>query len=124
MPFLGYKKFEFSDVHKYSKGSLNKDSSVIILRIRNVSKHQVNHNLPRIDRCCKSSGWDKDLKHLDKQLLANDLTERISCNISKKSFIKDYVMKRKVVILNNCSDSWEARKWTFKGLARLPFADC
>ena len=115
MLFSGYKKFEFSDVHKYSKGSVNKDSSVIILRIRNVSKHQVSHNLPRIDRCCKSSGWDKDLKHLDKNLMANDLTERISCNISKNSFIKDYVMKRKVVILNNCSDSWEARKWTFKG---------
>ena len=115
MLFLGYKHFEFSDLLKYSKVSLNKDSSVVILRIRNVSKHQVTHNLPQIDRCCKSSGWDKDLKHLDKQLMANDLTERISCNISKKSFIKDYVMKRKVVILNNCSDSWEARKWTFKG---------
>ena len=119
---LGLKHFEFADFQPSNNG-LNDGSNLIIIRIRNVRTHLVTHNLPRIDRCCKSSGWEKDVRDLNNhffrmKFLQNFKTERTSCNISKKSFVNDYIMKRKFVILSNCSDSWEARKWTFKGFVQ------
>ena len=120
--FVGLRNFDFADFQP-SNNKLDEDSSLIILRIRNVRGHQVTHSLPRIDRCCKSSGWKKDVLDLNNYFfrmhsLQNFKTERTSCNISKNSFANDYIMKRKFVILSNCSDSWEARKWTFKGFVK------
>ena len=118
---LGLKNFEFADFQP-NRNRLDEGSNVIMLRIRNVRRHQVTHNLPRIDRCCKSSGWEKDLRDLNNRFFRlkfrHKSTERIPCTTSKKSFVNDYIMKRKFVILSNCSDSWEARKWTFKGFVQ------
>ena len=115
---LGLRNFDFADFQP-SRNRLDEGSNVIMLRIRNVRRHQVTHNLPRIDRCCKSSGWEKDLRDLNnlffRMKFLHKSTERIPCTTSKESFVNDYIMKRKFVILSNCSDSWEARKWTFKG---------
>ena len=112
--FLECNKFEFSDIHQ-NHNDIAKASNIVILRIRNITKDQVTHSLPLIDRCCKSSGWDQDVNQLNRKFIIKDSISRIPCNISKRAFLKDYVMKRNCVILSNCSDAWEARKWTFKG---------
>ena len=114
--FLECNKFEFSDIHQ-NHNDIAKASNIVILRIRNITKDQVTHSLPLVDRCCKSGGWDQDVNQLNREFIIKDSISRIPCNISKSSFLKDYVMKRNCVILSNCSDAWEARKWTFKGMA-------
>ena len=113
--FLECNKFEFSDIHQ-NHDDIAKASNIVILRIRNITKDQVTHSLPLVDRCCKSDGWDQDVNQLNREFIIKDSISRIPCNISKSSFLKDYVMKRNCVILSNCSDAWEARKWTFKGM--------
>ena len=113
--FLECNKFEFSDIHQ-NHNDIAKASNIVILRIRNITKDQVTHSLPLVDRCCKSDGWDQDVNQLNREFIIKDSISRIPCNISKSSFLKDYVMKRNCVILSNCSDAWEARKWTFKGM--------
>ena len=45
-----------------------------------------------------------------------DEIERISCDITKESFLREYVKKRRPVILKGCQKKWAARKWTFKGI--------
>ena len=113
--FLECNKFEFSDIHQ-NHDDIAKASNIVILRIRNITKDQVTHSLPLVDRCCKSDGWDQDVNQLNREFIIKDSISRIPCNISKSSFLKDYVMKRNCVILSNCSDAWKARKWTFKGV--------
>ena len=113
--FLECNEFEFSDMQLNHDG-IHKASDIIILRIRNITRYQVTHSIPVINRCCKSSGWNHDVNQLNKDLKFKDSISRIPCNISKSSFLKDYVMKRNCVILSNCSDAWKARKWTFKGV--------
>ena len=108
-------EFDFSDMQLNDDG-IHKASDIIILRIRNITRDQVTHSIPVINRCCKSSGWNHDVNQLNKELKFKDSISRIPCNISKSSFLRDYVMKRNCVILSNCSDAWKARKWTFKGV--------
>ena len=41
--------------------------------------------------------------------------ERISCSAKKDVFLRDYVEKRKVVILRGCIEKWAAKTWTIEG---------
>ena len=107
-------EFDFSDMQLNDDG-IHKASDIIILRIRNITRDQVTHSIPVINRCCKSSGWDQDVNQLNSEFIIKDSISRIPCSISKLAFLKDYVMKRNCVILSNCTGAWEARKWTFKG---------
>ena len=77
-----------------------------------MQKDHIIHSHARIDRCCKSSGWEKDLLELkpDKR----DGIKRLSCDISKKKFMLEYINKRKFAVLQNCTYDWKAKKWTFK----------
>ena len=105
----------FSKIRTY-KGEFNSSSTVILLRIRNVPNGTITHTHEPIDRCCKSSGWEDDVQKLS--FGGNDNIERISCDISKNAFLRNYVMKRKPVILNGCDGTWKAKDWTFKGKLR------
>ena len=88
-------------------------SNLILLRIRNIKKNKIVHSLKKLDRCCKSAGWDHTVNGL--RFGGIDEVKRILCNITKNAFLKNYVMQRKHVILKNCTDTWKANNWTFKG---------
>ncbi len=40
---------------------------------------------------------------------------RIPCDIDKATFRRDYVDKRRVVMLLGCTDNWPAKDWTIEG---------
>ena len=89
-----------------------------------VQRADIVHTHPRVDRCCKSSGWETDLHELRRQKKKDEI-KRLSCDISKTLFIQEYVNKRKFAILKDCTHNWKAKKWTFKGqciLANAPLA--
>ena len=109
---VGFRSIDVSKI-QFSHDDIHAAQSVVILRTRNVKKGKITHTLPKIDRCCKSSGWDHDANQLVCDV--DDKTERIFCNISKKSFKQNYVNRRKYVIIQNCTDPWKAKDWTFKG---------
>ena len=87
-------------------------SNIIIVLIRKSNKNGIFHTHPAIDRCCKWSGWDVDVQKM--KFDGRDETQRISCDISKPAFLQEYVMKRKFAMLNNCTDDWKAKHWTFR----------
>ena len=113
--FLECNEFDFSDMQLNHDG-IHKASDIIILRIRNITRDQVTHIIPVINRCCKSSGWNHVINQLNKELKFKDSISRIPCNISKSFFLNDYVMKTNCVILSHCSDAWKERKWMFEGV--------
>ena len=45
-----------------------------------------------------------------------DNMERISCDISKDEFKRDYADRRRSVILLGCQEEWKAKNWTFGNL--------
>ena len=75
---------------------------------------RITHSHRKLDRCCKSSGFDQDIQQL--VFDSKDTIERISCDITKELFLKKYVMKREPVMLQGCQRKWKAKKWTFKGM--------
>ena len=109
---IAYRTIDFSKIQIH-KDEFNSSSTVILLRTRNVKRGKITHPHDQIDRCCRSSGWEEDVHQL--RFGGNDNIGRIPCDISKTSFLRDYVMKRKSVILNNCADTWKAKDWNFKG---------
>ena len=109
---LGLDFIDFSKID-FSAESLDKTSNVLIIRIRNVTNAQIVHNLPKINRCCKASHASHD-KHLS--FPGKDNIKRISCDIHKKEFLQEYVIKRRAIILKGCHRQWPARRWTFKGI--------
>ena len=94
----------------------------MILQTRNVKRNKITHSHTKIDRCCKSFGWDQDVRHI--KFNGRDRITRIPCTISKKYFVQNYVLKRKHVILQNCTDTWKASNWTFQGnLVRISISN-
>ena len=63
-----------------------------------------------VNTCCpEPTEWDPSKAVND----INDTVERIPCNISRSKFFQDYVARKIVVILTNCTNTEEAkRKWT------------
>ena len=109
---------DFSHI-QFNEGNLNESKSIIILRLRNVKYENIIHTHDKIDRCCKSSDLYQDIQNLVPTSMDN--IERISCDITKESFLRNYVKKRQPVILEACQKNWPAKKWTFKGIFKLCF---
>ena len=109
--FLEHKSIDFSNI-LFDDDTIQEPSNIIIVLIRKSHTDGIVHSLPVIDRCCKWSGWDVDVRKL--KFDGRDETKRISCDISKPNFRQEYVMKRKFVMLNNCTDDWKAKNWTFR----------
>ena len=64
--------------------------------------------------CCNSHDIPENLDDIRKY----DTLPRISCNISKEEFTKQYIIPRKPVMLVGCDESWEAlQKWNFHHLS-------
>ena len=109
---------DFSQI-QFNGDKLNGSKSIIILRLRNIKHENVVHAHDKIDRCCKSSDLHQDIQNLVPS--SKDNIERISCDITKKSFLINYVQKRQPVILEACQKTWPAKKWTFKGIFKMCF---
>ena len=92
---------------------MNETGNVLIIRIRNVPNGQIAHTLPKLDRCCK---LDETASSEPLHFTGKDDIKRISCDIDKREFLREYVKKRRAVILEGCQEKWPARKWTFKGI--------
>ena len=71
--------------------------------------NQIKHSFPIIDRCCKFHGRKIAFDNIDNM-------ERISCDISKDDFKRNYADKRRSVLLLGCQEGWQARNWTFGNL--------
>ena len=112
----GHEFIDFSKL-KFSLGSenVNKINDVIIIRIRKVMGGSIVHKLPSLNRCCKLANDMSD----DLTFSGIDEVPRIPCNIKKKTFLQEYVKKRKPVILVGCQERWAATNWTFKGIFAL-----
>ena len=98
---------EFSNLIFDDGDDISALSMIIIIK-----RDKIVHGQPEIDRCCKSSGWDIDLQEL-KHKRKYDM-KRESCNISKTIFEQEYVNKRKIVVLSDCTHDWKATNWTFR----------
>ena len=72
-------------------------------------KNMVKHTFEPIDRCCTAK---KKLLKFD----GIDNMNRISCDISKDDFTKDFINKRRPVILTGCQRHWKASNWTINSL--------
>ena len=46
--------------------------------------------------------------------------ERIPCDTDKEFFVKEYLERRKVVVLQGCIETWKAKNWTIEGLFNFP----
>ena len=95
--FSEHKSIDFSNI-LFDDDTIQEPSNIIIVLIRKSHTDGIVHSLPVIDRCCKWSGWDVDVRKL--KFDGRDETRRISCDISKPTFLQEYVMKRKFVMLN------------------------
>ena len=97
----------FSKVDFYDfKSSSNPDDKIMInLQMKN----KIYHTFPKIDRCCKPKGNILKFDGIDNM-------DRIFCNITKANFKKDYIDRRKPVVLLGCQEDWKAKHWSFKGL--------
>ena len=91
---------------------MNETGNVLIIRVRNVPNGQIAHTLPKLDRCCK---LDETASSEPLHFTGKDGIKRISCDIDKREFLREYVKQRRVVILEGCQEEWPARYWTFKG---------
>ena len=98
--------------------SNNKDKTIndhlkwIVLKTKDVAHDRIVHSQPKLDRCCKSSGWDQNVRDL--KFDTKDNIPRVSCTITKHDFLQSHLKQRKPVILTNCSDSWKANDWSFE----------
>ena len=101
-----YSKIDFQDL-EIDGAFKNHQESGIILNLR--LAENIKHTFPPINRCCRSIG--KRIK-----FDGIDTMERIFCNISSEVFQKEYVDKRKPVILTGCQKEWKAKNWTFGSL--------
>lgn len=99
-----FSRIDFSDL-EISDNSY--DKIVINLQL----KSRIHHTLPLIDRCCKSEGMILKYNNIN----TNNM-ERISCDMSKSEFKKEYIDKRRVVMLTGCQEEWKARNWTISSL--------
>ena len=97
-----YSVIDFADFEE--SDNLN-DTIIINLGLPN----QIKHRFPIVDRCCKSHGRKITYDNIDNM-------ERISCDISKDKFKKDYADRRRSVILLGCQEEWKAKNWTFGNL--------
>ena len=69
--------------------------------------------------CCKRHDANSDRIPTTDDIRAMDKLERISCDISREDFEKQYERKRRPVILVGCDENWPAKEqWTFKKLAK------
>ena len=105
----------------FSRMTYNQDLKVskhnmIIIKLHSLPNNgsDIVHTQPAIDRCCKPSKNKKELVFHGK-----DEIPRINCNYAKTEFVKNYIRRRRPVILEGCQDSWPARNWTFKGNASV-----
>ena len=101
---------------------MDEDLSWIVIKIKNMSNKKIVHTQPKLDRCCKSSGWDQDVNEL--KFEAKDNIPRISCDVTKNYFFERYVRRRVPVILTNCTDSWKAKHWSFEGMIQINSLIC
>ena len=97
-----YSKIDFSD---FKTSNHPNDKIMINLQLKN----KISHTFPMIDRCCKPNGKTLKFDGVDNM-------DRIFCNITKEDFKKDYIDRRKPVILLGCQENWKAKHWSFKGL--------
>ena len=68
--------------------------------------------------CCKRHDANSDRIPTTDDIRAMDKLERISCDISREDFEKQYETKRRPVMLVGCDENWLAReRWTFEELA-------
>ena len=101
-----YSKIDFNDLESIVASKTNQDSGLTFnLRL----SEKIRHSFPPIDRCCRSNGKTIKFDGIDNM-------ERINCNISPEVFQKEYVDKRKPVILTGCQEGWKAQNWTFGNL--------
>ena len=115
MIIAGFDYIDFSKIDFCDK-NWNETENALIIRIRDIPNGRILHIHPKLDRCCKSSDTDLD-KHLS--FSGKDQIGRTSCGIDKDEFLREYVKKRKAVILEGCQKDWAARNWTFKGILHL-----
>ena len=85
-----FSRIDFSDLEMSNDTN---DNIVINLEL----KSKIHHTLPLIDRCCKFKGKILKYNKIDTEM------ERISCHITKKEFKKEYIDKRRVVMLTGHS---------------------
>jgi hypothetical protein len=85
----------------------------VAIRIR--TKTNIEHTLPKIDRCCKLNGRKVEWDGID------DIP-RINCDYLQEEFNSKYVMSREAVMLQGCQTNWKAREWTFNGLLQPSFS--
>ena len=104
---------DFSKLNLFAHEKLSLQNNKLLLPIRNNQKGRIVQGNRSVDRCCKSAkpaGFDSTLRFSGK-----DEIPRISCDIEKTIFFRDYIQKRKPVMLKGCQKKWPARKWTFEG---------
>ena len=85
----------------------NDDTHYVMINLNEIGS--IHHTFPPIDRCCKANGRTIKYDNIDN-------VRRIDCNISKEEFKKEYIDKRKLVVLTGCQDEWKAKNWTFGDL--------
>ena len=102
---LAQKFYTLLDFADFEESNDLNESIVINLELPT----QIKHRFPTVDRCCKSRGQKIRFDNIDNM-------ERISCDISKDEFKRDYADRRKSVILLGCQNNWKAKNWTFGNL--------
>ena len=101
-----FSKLDFDDLESADITIGNRKKGIVVnLELKN----KVSHTFQPIDRCCKKNG---------RKLLYDNVDNivRISCNISAKDFLHDYVERREPVLLLGCQEGWKAKHWTFGNL--------
>ena len=104
-----------------AESCVSEDGSILTLVNLKVNTQRVKNNMDNhIDVCCPSvEEAEKNFPSLRKWTEnAKNLIPRISCDISREAFLRDYVMARKAVILEGCLDEWPSRTWNVDSLLR------
>lgn len=115
MKIAGFQLVDFSKI-EFHNTRWNETKNILIIRIRDNQNGQILHNHPKLNRCCKLSDDDVG-RHLS--FRGKDEIGRISCGIDKRVFLREYVKKRKAVILEGCQNNWPAKNWTFEGIPTI-----
>ena len=55
---IDFSKIQLNDL------DLHENLRWLVVKIDNVSHGKIIHTQPKLDRCCKSSGWDQDVSGL------------------------------------------------------------
>ncbi|XP_071745963.1 uncharacterized protein [Lepeophtheirus salmonis] len=117
------KTFSYIDLDTINR-SQNQSNGILLINLV-TEPHllgQSQLDFMKFEQCCvqEKNTILKAPEHLTK---INDTLERIDCNsITMTEFEKEYVLKRKAVMLVNCTKDWKAQKtWTIRGLlSRYP----